>query len=266
MKGLILFVVVLVVSGCRVPLPRLPEERMAQSELTPFVQRLRARSAEVRTLRALSRTEIKYGSDSVRLRHALLLGEEGALRIDTLAAGTAYTLGLLTARGDSVLYLDAADKTAYRGESAYLVEKAIGVPLEADEVAAYVTARVPQALLDAGLEQGRLRGYRGAAEAGLVLAWENFRYVWRVDPETLLLREVEIRSPFTNRLLLTLQYERIVDAAGVKLPQRLRVQIVQKAASVLLDFTTLTANAPISPGLFDIPVPRDYRLRESASD
>lgn len=245
-------------TGCvRVPLPQLPREQLNAKETAKLIAALKARTAEVQTFKGLARTEVRYQDQLAVLRHAIIVGEGGALRIDTLAPGSSYTLGLLVARGDTVRYLDTGKKLAYEGAGKSLVTRSLGVPLAAEEVAAYINARIPEKQL-AG---DALRAYRDGEGGEVVLVQDDLRTVWRIDPATMLLDEVDIRSGFNRKPLLTIRYDRLVDVDGVRVPQYLAIDLLQRGAAVSVAFSSQAVNVPAAPTLFDVPVPSEYRLR-----
>ncbi len=260
-RGRLLCVLILfVISGCAYyPKPFLPEQELPRGELQRLAENIREQNRAVESFRGLSRTRITRNDEGGALRHAIVLAQPDRLRIDTLAPNTAYTLGLFLAVGQHILYIDPSEKTAYEGEGERLVQKAVGVPLSASELSSYIVGRVPVELLERGLSEGKLQGY--ADDAGIVLVWDDFRYYWRIDPASLLLQEVQIRKPFSRKVVLGIDYDRTMPADGVAVPQSYRMTMPSNDVVVELNFTSVSVNAPVPEAVFNVAVPAGYKVR-----
>lgn len=261
-RYLTLLFLVIGLTACAVRYPVLPKQTVTEDELQKIVAAVSKKSAEVFSLKALSKTRLSYKKDRMVLKHAISALRPKMLRVDTLPQMGAFTLGILVATDEGVIFLDPSAKEVLRSrDEALLIEKTLGIPLTANEIFAYVTARVPNDLLKAGSDSASIKGYRDD-NGDYILVWENFRYYWKIGANDLLLKEFQSYDRFNGKLSLVITYDGDLKSEDIPLKRNVHIAFPRKGVTVQLLFSTLVANGEIPTSRFEVIIPDDYKVRE----
>lgn len=131
--------------GCSTQTPvRVPRSAVpvASVDLAEFTDQAQSRNNEVQQYRALVRGSITHGSSRDTFRYAVTCREEG-FRVELLAPGAAYAVGVLGVRGNQFRYFDATSNSYSEGvaNSAAMMQH-LRMPVEPAELCSYLVGRV----------------------------------------------------------------------------------------------------------------------------
>ena len=96
--------------GIDIPFPEERGEVLSSLQKEELRKKLKTRSEDLQTLKALARVKAKRGEESQRFRYLFAYESPQSLRIDILPDPGAYTLGVMLTNGQGHVYLDANKK------------------------------------------------------------------------------------------------------------------------------------------------------------
>lgn len=231
-----------------------PGEPLAVSESAALCAALNSSGERVVSFRALLDASInESGSESGSFRYAIVgkdaVGKDNVnMRIDLLPREGAFTLALMTVRGDQALFLNTQDKQAVYGCSVdQALEKLIGLRgLTPAAVKALVLGRL------AKLDCARVTAHRPDQERVIFLE-QAAQIAWEVDAESLKLRSAYFLDQ--NKAKIT--------AVAVR-DERNGVPVIEVsvykpvAAKVEMKLVKLNKNPEVAEELFVVAVPAGY--------
>jgi hypothetical protein len=241
------------VAGCA-RVPRFSPGGMLQDavESGALCTAFQARVSDSGAFRALLDSSLATSDESYSFRYALVGRGSKDLRIDLLPREGAYTLGLLTVRGDKALMIDSqAKRYASECEPNALFERFFGLQgITPDLVRALLLGRIPAlACEDVTVfrtDTGRLQ----------FLDLRTHR-VWEVDEPLGLVRGVQILNSSHSNVYAVAERVRTPggDAIAISIFKPVK-------ASAEMQITKLILNPSLAEGLFGVMPPAGYE-RES---
>jgi hypothetical protein len=226
-----------------------PGEPLAVSDSAALCAALNSSGERVVSFRALLDASISdSGGESGSFRYAVVGKDSDKLRIDLLPREGAFTLALMTVRGDQALFLNTQEKQAVYGCSVdQALEKLIGLRgLTQAAVKALVLGRL------AKLDCNRVTAHRPDQQRVIFLE-QGTQIAWEVDAESLDLR----RAYFLNQTGAKITAVAARDeSAGVPV---IEVSVYKPvAATVEMKLVKLNKNPEVAEALFTVGVPAGY--------
>ncbi len=173
-----------------------------------------------------------------------------------------YTLGLLTARGETLVALDTTEKVAVRGTAGIpLIRSATGIPADLSELMAVMTGRVVPERLNTLRDSGELNLVE-LPGGDIAVFSRDRRYYWRYSIATHQLREMQTRDPFRGDLNLKVTYQEYLGEGDGAVPRALEIEIPREGTTVTLTLSSVSINPSLSSELFTQEIPAGYSIVE----
>ncbi|MFO0416372.1 MAG: hypothetical protein ACK5Y6_03700 [Pseudomonadota bacterium] len=190
--------------------------------------------------------------ESYSFRYAVVGNDSGDLRVDLLPNEGAFTLGLITIRGDQALLIDSQRRVFSRGcGSEALFERFFGLEgINAGLIRALVTGVVP------ALNCQSVKVYRSSA-GDLTLLDPVRHHAWRVSERSGELLGVNLLDDKDSRIRVSAERVSLDGQRGIK------ITVYKPAhAEALMSVSRFNPKPNLTPELFEVSVPGDYQ-RES---
>jgi hypothetical protein len=250
----------LMVAGCGpayIPRPKLPGQALPAPAVERVLTQLRERAGAVRSWRGLSHSVMREGRQSGKVRHAILFTRPDRLRVETLPAGSAFSLNLLAVEHGEAVFLDPGSKRAYKGRvDAELLRDVVGIQADLSELMLFLCGIVP---VDDSGAAGGWTAYQTPGAASLMLVQGESRY-FVLNAQSLELDRAHVRDPFTDTLRFEIGYSDYQESGGERLPRRIEVGIPDRKIAVELRFDKISLNGAISEKLYQVQIPPDYAV------
>lgn len=232
-----------------------------QLEVNKLESLAAVRQSEIRTLRALYRSEIEEAGQVSVVRQAFVFDGAERFRIEALPLQGALTLSLLTVDKDSARLLMPPEKKAIiDSDAAATLRYLLKVPLNDSDLMPLITARLPARMtryLDCiSSECYSSRG--GAASVELVSKDGLFRIV--IDSSNGLLQSLSVFSAANQEPLLHITYSEVMQHDGAMLPHRISFQVPEQSYTLSLELSKVVLNTTIPAKLFEQAIPNDYEI------
>jgi outer membrane lipoprotein-sorting protein len=261
--GALAFLLVASVVACtprhaaREPIIQPAADTSPEDILALFDQRWRL----AESLRAVGRVTVTSAQGRYSTRQTFLWRRPALLRLDTLSLFGQPVMSLVADAGQASIYYPAEGAFFQGPSSAGTLARAVGLPLDAEEVApllmGYIrpapTQQVATIALQADESMLLLRFLDG--EGGLIQdAW--------VDPDRLLARRV-LRYTQGNLAMVDLMYSdvRFLAADTFPAPHALTIWLPHAETEVRLQFLTIDFNPALSPAVFHLSPPAGVLIR-----
>ena len=257
----------LCLTGCSIigydPYPSVRGTQLDQAAAKAFLTQALSVSQQVHSFRAMLRSRIEVHGEKDVVRHVLVFAKPDRLRLETFPLNSAFTLSLVGISGGRLVVLDTTEKKAYAGPaSAEALRQAVALPLEASDLMAYISGRLPERLA-------------AAANIEIFFDQEGQRYFikegefvsfFAVDPQTHLLKSLEIRDPQSDRTVLSMSYQDYQMVQGLSLPKRCLLKLPRESMQMQLSVSSVAINGDPSADLFQPEIPSDYSMGDGLAE
>jgi len=242
--------VLLGLSGCvRAPL-FVPGAALTLADSAKLCSSLNAGRQMVRSFRALAdATVASSDNESASFRYAIAGKSGDRLRIDVLPQEGAFTLAMITVRGEQALFLDTQARRAIEGCSvAQVLERLLGLEgMTPAAVEALVVGQAPP------LECSRVTAYHPREERVLFVD-SSESIAWEINEATGTLASVSFLD--SQRTKVTADAHRSIAVDG----QTIITVNVHKPAQAIANMSIVkfSKNSDINESLFEVAIPAGY--------
>lgn len=223
-----------------------------QTDPAPYVEAVRQRNAQVRSLAGQLKLEVWRGSERVRLKQLFAVQVPDKLRLSALTP-FGQELSVLVSDGETLSIWAQDEKRFYRGAaSAQNLARLVPVPLEPEALGALLRGSVPL-LSDPEEQTVSWSGEHGWA----VLTLARGEVVERIGFEPAHNRIVSLRLTKGGALVLKARMGQY-DGTDAKtaMPRRLRLEAPGAEATVDVEVVDVTVNPDLPTEAFELEPPR----------
>ena len=138
------------------------------------------------------------------------------------------------------------------------LQRLLGIPLQPEQRTALLVGRID---VDALALRGETIGIVRDLEHGrMYLTVGDAREVYRLASTDLSLEQVEFWDPFSEELLMQVDYISYDSVKGIKVPTTIEMQLPLSDLSFLMRRSSLTLNTELKEGVFEVTIPPDYSV------
>lgn len=265
-KVTFVLVSLLVFAGCSLqrstPMPQPMGARLVGVSKGAVLAMLQERSASIHTFKGLAQTTISYRGQQDVVRNAVVYAKPGQLRWESFPLAQAVTLNLLVANGSEVLFVDAVERKAVRGNAeASFIKKALGISTSLNELASCLSGTMWSGFFADAVGINTLEVYSDSASNRLEVFTPDFSHYWVWDRPKEQLVKYERRSA-DGDLWYRLDYFDYIERSGQPVPTRILVTLVPEEVKVHLAYTTITVNSSVNPQVFQVALPADFSVEQ----
>ena len=268
-------ILVLALSACgssiNLPLPEIYKNQYSQRDSAEFIDSLKITSQEIETYRTILNVKVSQGSQSSYFRYAIAFKKPDSLRVDILPDQGAFTLAIMLVNNGGVVFIDAMEKTFVKGfVGEGLLKKNLGIPLNEDELMAYLVGRVPDSF---PLNSQEVDVFYDAEDRIQMINKQATKFLeFQLDESEKnksSLRFFQHREMNKNsggdkkdaELQITFNnYQSIISADQKKIfyPESFEIKILDHNAVVTFTQMPKSINSVLPPSLFSLRIPSSY--------
>lgn len=236
-------ILVFVLLGCASKYYPLPQPRgflASKAQTEQFLEQLNKKASYPKSFKALSRTTLIQNEQRYGLRHLFVIRNVSELELSSLALSGSFILNKVVVNQDEAYLEEKESSKRYEAKDASdLLQKTIGIEADIAELLAYLLGNLPQERLDA-LTSDTVQFYKQSEVKELLLFAERGSLYAVFDLETLKLKELQLRDPFTEELKLRINYKSYKQQENLLLPLSMELVIPKAKVEVKLKFLKQT--------------------------
>ena len=232
---------------------------LGREEQSQVLVQLSEQTSKINTIKSLWRVSIEEGESRSTLRQIIVAERPRRVRMEYLPLRAALALQVLVLRDSDFTFLDVNAKRAYSGAvGSRTLQRLLGIPLQPEQLTALLVGRID---VDALALRGETIGIVRDLEHGrMYLTVGDAREVYRLASTDLSLEQVEFWDPFSEELLMQVDYISYDSVKGIKVQTTIEMQLPLSDLSFLMRRSSLTLNTELKEGVFEVTIPPDYSV------